>query len=94
MHFKTVLLPKTDKLDYLRSPITEFFLFLVLTSGKFLEALESRIGTCSVFCHSFSLSNNVHHNLTYWQKIKETLFPLLKSQKSECTYIFLQRNLV
>ena len=33
--------------------------FLVLTLGKFLEALGSEIGTCSVFCHSFSLSNNV-----------------------------------
>ena len=33
--------------------------FLVLTSKKFLKSLGSRIGTCSVFCHSFSLPNNV-----------------------------------
>ena len=33
--------------------------FLVLTSGKFLEALGSRIRTCSIFWYSFSLSNNV-----------------------------------
>ena len=35
------------------------FLFLVLTLGKFLEALGSRIGTGSIFCLSFSLSNRV-----------------------------------
>ena len=34
-------------------------MFLVLTSGKFLEALGSEIGTGSVFCQSFSVSNNV-----------------------------------
>ena len=32
---------------------------LVLTSGKFLEALGSEIGTGSIFCLSFSLSNRV-----------------------------------
>ena len=53
------LLPKMDKWDYLRSPIIDFFLFLVLASGKFLEALGSEIGTYSIFCYSFSLSNNV-----------------------------------
>ena len=41
-------------------PIIEKKSFLVLTSGKFLEALESGIGTGSVFCHSFSVSNNVY----------------------------------
>ena len=34
--------------------------FLVLTWGKFLEALGSGIGTGLVFCLSFSVSNNVH----------------------------------
>ena len=34
--------------------------FLVLTSGKFLEALGSGIGTGSIFCLSCSLSNNVN----------------------------------
>jgi hypothetical protein len=34
-------------------------MFLVLTSGKFLEALGSGIGTSLVFCLSFSVSNNV-----------------------------------
>ena len=34
-------------------------MFLVLTSGKFLEALGSGIGTGSIFCLSFSLSNRV-----------------------------------
>ena len=33
--------------------------FLVLTSGKFLEALRRGIGTGSIFCLSFSLSNRV-----------------------------------
>ena len=33
--------------------------FLVLTSGKFLEALGSEIGTGSIFYLSFSLSNRV-----------------------------------
>ena len=33
--------------------------FLVLESGKFLEALGSKIGTGSVFCHSFSFWDNV-----------------------------------
>ena len=33
--------------------------FLGLTSGKFLEALGSGVGTGSIFCLSFSLSNNV-----------------------------------
>ena len=52
------LLPKSDKWDYLQSPIIDFFLFLVLISGKLLEeALGS--GTSSTFCHSFSLSYNV-----------------------------------
>ena len=32
---------------------------LVLTSGKFLEGLGSGIGTCSIFCLSFALSNRV-----------------------------------
>ena len=34
-------------------------MFLVLTSGKFLEALGNGIGTGSIFCLSFSLSNRV-----------------------------------
>ena len=55
------LLPKTNKWDYLRSPFIDFFLFLVLTSGKFLEALGSGIGTGSIFCLSFLLSNNVSY---------------------------------
>ena len=37
--------------------------FLVLTSGKFLEALGSGIGTGSIFCLSFSLSNRVTTNV-------------------------------
>ena len=51
--------PKTDKWDYLRSPIMKKKSFLVLTSGKLLEALGSEIGTGSIFCLSFSLSNRV-----------------------------------
>jgi hypothetical protein len=53
------LLTKMDKWDYLRCPIIEKKMFLVLTSRKFLEALESGIGTGLVFCHSFSVSSNV-----------------------------------
>ena len=55
------LLNKTDKWDYLRCPIIEKNALLVLTSGKFLEALGSRIGTGLVFCLSFSVSNNVFY---------------------------------
>ena len=52
--------PKTDKWDYLQSPIMKKKKsFLVLTSGKFLKALGREIGTGSIFCLSFSLSNNV-----------------------------------
>ena len=53
------LLTKTDKWDYLRCPIIEKKMFLVLTSGKFLEVLGSGIGTSLVFCLSLSVSNNV-----------------------------------
>jgi hypothetical protein len=49
-----------DKWDYLQCPIIEKKMFLVLTSGKFLEALGSEIGTGLVFCLSFSVSNNVY----------------------------------
>jgi hypothetical protein len=56
------LLTKTDKWDYLRCPIIDFFSFLVLTLGKFLEALGSGIGTGLVFCHSFSFSNDVNED--------------------------------
>ena len=52
--------PKTNKWDYLRSPIMKKKLFLVLTLGKFLESLGSGIGTGSIFCLSFSLSNRVY----------------------------------
>ena len=51
--------PKMDKRDYLRSPIMKKKLILVLTFGKFLEALGSGIGTGSIFCLSFTLSNRV-----------------------------------
>ena len=51
--------PKTDKWDYLLSSIMKKKSFLVLTSGKFLETLGSGIGTGSIFCLSFSLSNRV-----------------------------------
>ena len=54
------LLTKTDKWAFLQCPIIEKKMFLVLTSGKFLEALGSGIGTGLVFCHSFSVSNNVY----------------------------------
>ena len=37
----------------------DFFLFLVLTSGKFLEALGSGIDTGLLFFLSFSFSHNV-----------------------------------
>ena len=52
--------PESDKWDYLLSPIMKKKSFLVFTSGKFLEALGSGIGTGSIFCLSFSLSNRVY----------------------------------
>ena len=51
------LLPKRDKWDFLRSPVIDFWFCFMF--DKFLENLGSRFGTCSVFCHSFLLSNNV-----------------------------------
>ena len=76
--------PKTDKWDYLRSPIMKKKSFLVLTSGNFLEALGSRIGTGSIFCLSFSLSNrvctlekitNLKFNIFYGSHKNLTKFP-------------------
>ena len=58
--------PKMDKWDYLRSPIMKKKkMFLVLTSGKFLEPLGSGIGSGSIFCLSFSLSNRVASFLAF-----------------------------
>ena len=37
--------------------------FPILTSGKFLEALGGEIGTGSIFCLSFSLSNRVYREI-------------------------------
>ena len=39
--------------------LSNFFSFLVLAPGKFLESLWTIIGTGSVFYHLFSFSNNV-----------------------------------
>ena len=59
--------PKTDIWDYLQSPIMKKKMFLVFTSGKFLEALGSGIGTGSIFCLSCSLSNNTNlFNCSGW----------------------------
>ena len=57
-----------------RCPIIEKMSFLVLTSGKFLEALGSAIGTSLVFCNSFSVSNNVMKLCNF---INENLFSLV-----------------
>ena len=50
---------KTDNWDYLRSPIMKKKIVSCFDIGKFLEALGSGIGTGSIFCLSFSLSNRV-----------------------------------
>ena len=66
--------PKTDKWDYLRSPIMKKKKsFFVLTSGKFLEALGSGIGTGSIFCLSFSLSNRVTHDKAHFSTVRTKL---------------------
>ena len=57
--------------------------FLVLTSGNFLKALGSGIGTCSVFCHSFSFSNNVSAYKTGWVK-KDSSFQKAKEAIEFC----------
>jgi hypothetical protein len=44
---------KMDKLDYLPSPKTKFFLKVFSSLDNVLAALGSGIGTCSVFLHSF-----------------------------------------
>ena len=54
----------------------DFFSFLVLSLGKFLEDLGSGIGTGSVFCHSFSVSNDVvrkETNVLIHEKTKSLL---------------------
>ena len=53
----------SDKLDYLRSPRKQIlFFFIFLASKKLLAPLRSRIGTGSVFCHSFSVSPGVRNH--------------------------------
>ena len=78
--------PKTDKWDYLWSPIMKKKLFLVLTSGKFLEALGSRIGTGLVFCLSFSVSNNVWH-MTCLMRIRGVILFVIMYIIIDCTYV-------
>ena len=39
--------------------------FIFFASKKLLAPLKSRIGTCSVFCHSFSVSPGVWHMLKW-----------------------------
>ena len=69
------LLTKTDKWDYLWCPIMKKKMFLVLTSGKFLEALGSGIGTCLVFCLSSLFSNIVWMYVTlYIMKLDSAFF--------------------
>ena len=81
-------------------------LFLVLTLGKFLEALGSGIGTGLVFCHSFSVSNNVNRlcliSLKIWNldaaqdRItphceRRTSYPWLAQPKNRGLYIVVKR---
>jgi hypothetical protein len=40
------------------SKIEEKKLFSILASNKLLAALGSKIGTCLVFCYSFSVKDN------------------------------------
>ena len=61
-------------MDYLRSPIMKKKMFLVLTSGKFLEALGSGIGTGSIFCLSFSLSTGWFFNYITLPQFQRMLF--------------------
>ena len=50
------------------------FLIFFLALKKVLAALESGIGTCSVFCHSFSFQNNVPRVIPLGQtKLKSNL---------------------
>ena len=83
---RVLLLSKTDKWEYLQSLITEIFSFLVLTFGKFLEALGRGMRTCSIFCHSFSLSNNVR---CYCAPYLEISSSLATSLEDNSMYTFL-----
>ena len=56
-----------------------FYSFLVLTSGKLLKALGSRIGTGLVFCLSFSVSNNVTYVI--FTGYICTLMPIIKGMQ-------------
>ena len=52
---------------------SNFFSFLVLASGKFLGALGREVGTCLIFCHSFSFSDNVEWHWGKWLILKDLL---------------------
>ena len=58
-------------------------MFPILTSGDFLEALGSEIGTCLVICHSFSFLNNVSAYETGWVK-KDSSFQKAKEAIEFC----------
>ena len=60
-------------MDYLRNPIMKKKMFLVLTSGKILKAQGSGIGTGSIFCLSFSLSNRVCYFLSCFHEVAAEL---------------------
>ena len=66
--------------------------FLVLTLGMFLEALGSGIGTCSIFCHSFSLSNNVSASealhIVGFEKIVKSMTSCLSKSKVLSSFCF------
>ena len=63
-------------------------LILVLTSGKFPEALGSRIGTGSIFCLSFSLSNRVSYQFFFLQALWDIWKNYVKKRFSKWCDLF------
>ena len=66
--------------------------FLVLTSGKFLEALGCGIGTGSIFCLSFSLLNIVFHLVEGNMESVQYTIILKKHFKSSARKLRLRRG--
>ena len=52
---------------------SKFFFFIFLASKELLAPLRSKIGTCSVFCHSFSVSPGVW-SLPLWHQVCKPFF--------------------
>ena len=70
------------------------FPFLVLTLRKLLEFLRGEIGTCSVFCHSFSFSNNVTCDKILRLQMQKRLPNISEKWKVKMQYVLQISNII